>query len=435
MNTEPHIDEQTGAGNTADHFSRRTLLRAAGLAGVTWMTPVSQLLAREAEALPKGKPAKSVIMVWLGGGPSQLETFDPHPGKMIAGGTGAIDTSLKGAQFAPGLAQTAELMHEMTLVRSVVSKEGDHERATYNVKTGWRPDPTLVHPSIGAVMCHELPADGVEIPRHVSILPGQWGARGGYLGDQYDAFRMNDPLNRVPDITLRVSDKRQDKRLESMRVVDNAFAARRLRKLEDKTLHRTQIDAALTMMTSEQRKAFEVGDVPESERAKFGDTPFGRGCLAAVRLVEVGVRCVEVRLGGWDTHVNNHELQGNRIAELDPALASLINELEARELFDDTVVIVGGEFGRTPKINPADGRDHWPHGFSIALAGGPFRRGYVHGETDPEGGKDVKDPVTVADIHATVMHALKIDHTKVMMTPIGRPMALSKGSVVKQLLT
>ncbi|MBW3598228.1 MAG: DUF1501 domain-containing protein [Planctomycetes bacterium] len=431
------------ACGSLSHFNRRTLLTAAGASGLCWLTPVAEILARDAEQTRSAR-AKSVILLWLQGGPSQLETFDPHPGKRIAGGAKAIKTSLPGVSLAAGMEQTAELMDSVALVRSVVSKEGDHERATYNVKTGFRPDPTLVHPSIGAVVCHELPVGGCEIPRHVSILPGAWPGRGGYLGDRYDAFQTFDPLGPIPDVTKRVSDERFDQRLKSLDVVERAFARRRLRDLEErKTLQSTTIGAAVKMMSSEQLKAFDVQEEPQSVRDQFGDTPFGRGCLAAARLVEVGVRCVEVELGGWDSHANNHEIQTSRVKELDPALASLIRMLKERDLFDETIVLCGGEFGRTPNINPAGGRDHWPHGFSVLLAGGGIRGGVVLGETDPEGGK-LEHPeefemspgkgIQVANIHATVLHALGIQYKKELMTHVNRPMAISKGDAIPELL-
>ena len=166
------------------HCSRRPGWQASA-----WLTPLSARLARAADEAPRGATAKSVIVLWLQGGPSQLETFDPHPGKAVAAGSQAIKTSAPGIQLGEGLPQLADQMHKVSIVRSIVSKEGDHERATYNVKTGFRPDPTLVHPSIGSVICHNLTDPKVEIPRHVSILPSQWPARGGYLGDQYDAFQ------------------------------------------------------------------------------------------------------------------------------------------------------------------------------------------------------------------------------------------------------
>src|SRR5271154_3425466 len=162
-------------------LSRRNFLGMAGLAGASWLTPVGQLLARAADLPGRARAqAQSIILIWLQGGPSQLETFDPHPRTQIAGGTGAIPTALKGVQLATGLERTAQEMGSISLVRSMVSKEGDHERGTYTMKTGFRPDPTVVHPAIGAILCHELPAAGVDIPRHVSILSSQWPARGGF---------------------------------------------------------------------------------------------------------------------------------------------------------------------------------------------------------------------------------------------------------------
>src|SRR6476660_7286243 len=148
---------------------RRRFLGLAGLAGGSWMAPIGTMLARAAEG--KREPATSVIMLWMQGGPSQLETFDPHPGTNIAAGTAAIKTALKDVSLAPGLERVAEEMNSIALIRSMVSKEGDHERGTYTMKTGFRPDPTVVHPSIGSICCHEMPGDGVDIPRHVSILP------------------------------------------------------------------------------------------------------------------------------------------------------------------------------------------------------------------------------------------------------------------------
>jgi hypothetical protein len=431
MNTS----ETNGACNCSAHLSRRTLIKAAGLSGIAWLTPVAELLAREEEQLPKGGTAKSVIVLWMQGGPSQLETFDPHPGKMIAGGTGAIKTRASGIQLATGMEQLADQMDSISIVRSVTSREGDHERATYNMKTGYRPDPTVVHPSIGAVICHEIPDTKVEIPRHVSILPGQWPARGGYFGDQYDAFKVFDPQSRVQDTKLRVTDERHTARMKDLDVLERGFRKGRMKDLDkNKTLHRSTINAAMMMISSDQLDAFEVSEVPEKERLAYGDNPFGRGCLAARRLVEVGVRCVEVTLSGWDTHINNHENHKPLVARLDTGFAALIRDLKERKLLDNTIVLCGGEFGRTPKINGADGRDHWPHGFSIALAGGGIRGGHAVGETDPDGSKKIKGAVAVDDIHTTVLHALGVNHKRVINTPIGRPMKISEGSIVKGLL-
>jgi uncharacterized protein (DUF1501 family) len=412
---------------------RRTFLKLAGLGTLSWLTPLGHLLAREAEQAKSRQPAQSVILLWMGGGPSQLETFDPHPGTNSAAGTGAIPTALKDVQLATGFDVLAEQMESVSLIRSLVSKEGDHERGTYLVKTGFRPDPTVVHPSIGAVCCHELPAGGTEIPRHVSILPNAWPSRGGYLGDEYDAFKTGDPAQKVPDVASTVSPERDARRMRDLDVVEKAFAAGRQHRV-DATLHRGTVQRARAMMTSEQLKAFDVSQEPARLREAYGDNPFGRACLAARRLIEVGVRCVEVTLEGWDSHANNHAIHKAQVARLDPAFGTLLRDLKEHQLLDRTIVLCLGEFGRTPQVNPLGGRDHWPKGFSMALAGGGVRPGCVVGETDPEGKKDPVDPVEIADIHATVLTALGINPAKLFTSPIGRTVKLSEGKPVQALL-
>ena len=419
----------------SDHVTRRALMKGAGAAGLTWLTPLADLLAVEAETAPKGKPAKSVILLWLGGGASQLDTFDPHPESKIGGGVKAIDTAIKGVSFASGLEQTASVMKDVSLIRSMVSKEGDHERAIYNIKTGYRPVPALTHPAIGAIVCHELPDAKIEIPTHVSILANRWPARGGFFGAEFDAFQMGDPARPVPDVKPRAGTEGMDRRLADLQVVERAFARGRRPDLDQgKTAHQLTMQKARRMMSSDQMKAFDVSQVPAADRDAYGDTAFGRGCLAAVRLIEAGVRCVEVTLDGWDTHAKNFDGQAKQVKILDAAYASLIRDLKKRGLLEHTVVLCGGEFGRSPKINLVEGRDHWPKGFSMLVAGGGFAGGRVIGQTDPEGAKEEPaDPIRVEDLHATVQHLLGIDSSKEIQTSIGRPIALSEGKVIEAL--
>lgn len=433
---EMHPVNPNSCGSPA-HLSRRTLLKWGALGGVTWLTPLATALAREQETAPRGRPAKSVILLWMAGGPSQLETFDPHPGKTIAHGSQAIKTAQRGVLLGQGLERTAGFMKDISLIRSVVSKEADHERAVYNVKTGYRPNPTVVHPSIGAVICHQLTDDTLDIPRHISILPESWPARGGYLGAQFDAFQVYDPQGPIQDVSATVESHRMKQRMSNLEVVEKAFAVGRPLNLEsNRTLHQLSMTRALRIMSSAQLSAFDVKLAPARQRAAYGDTPFGRGCLAALRLIETGVRCVEVTLSGWDTHVNNHTQQRRNINILDPAMAALIGDLKERGLLESTIVLCGGEFGRTPKLNPLEGRDHWPYGFSVAVAGGGFRGGLIKGATDPEGiKKEPSDPVRVEDLHATIQHALGIDPEKELMTPVGRPLTLSDGRVLRDLLS
>ena len=427
-----------GPGSFGTHRRRflQGSLAIAGLGlglspGPGWLTPVSAILAAEADR--RREPPRSIILIWLAGGPSQLETFDPHPGTAIAGGTRAIDTSVRKVKLAEGYGRLAEVLGDCALVRSIVSKEGDHERGTYLLKTGYRPDATIEHPSIGAICCHELPVGSTEIPRHVSILSAQWPARGGFLGGAYDAFQIDDPAGRLPDIKPTVAHGRDATRSADLSVVDRAFAAGRAGPLAA-TLHQETIQRARTMMTSEQLQAFDVSGEPLEWRRAYGETPFGRACLAARRLTEVGVRCVEVTLSGWDAHVNNHAIHQRLARELDPALSALVHDLKQRGRLGRTVVVCAGEFGRTPKLNRLEGRDHWPTGFSAVLAGGSIQGGRVVGATDPEGRKPPSDPVPIANLHATVLRAVGIDPTRENISPIGRPIALSEGKPLEELL-
>ncbi|MCF6314271.1 MAG: DUF1501 domain-containing protein [Verrucomicrobiales bacterium] len=418
-------------------MNRRNFLHtsAAGLSAFSWMTPMADALALNATQSKSTRP-KSVIILWLAGGPSQLETFDPHPGSSISYGTKSIPTAVKGMNLAAGLEQSAEVMNHVSLIRSVTSKEGDHERAFYNIKTGYRPNPTVVHPSIGSILCHQLPNPKIEIPSHISILPNQWPARGGYLGAQYDAFQMGDPKQPVPDVIPHASSQRQKQRRQGLSLIESSFAKGRLKQLdEQKTHHLQNMANARKLMQSDQLKAFDVSQAPKAERLAYGDTRFGRACFAALRLVEAGVRCIEVTLSGWDSHANNHESQGKRIQTLDPAFAALIKDLKRRDLLDSTTVLCGGEFGRTPQLNAAEGRDHWPKGFSMAIAGGGIQGGRIIGATDPSGEKEQPvNPVRVQDIHATIQHQMGIDFEEELITPVGRPIALSDGSLIEELL-
>ena len=428
------------ACGTHDHWSRRTLLKSAGLSGLAWLTPLAEILALDAEksAAKTDRRPRSVILLWLDGGPSQIDTFDPHPGDKVSYGAKAIKTAVPGIQLSTNLPRTAEMMSDISLIRSVVSKEGDHERAMYNIKTGYRPDPTVVHPAIGSIVCHELPETDLEIPNHVSILPGRFPSRGGFLGAQFDAFQVGDPNQPIPDVKSSADEARQKTRLEGLRLLERNFTSGRGGEKLDRetTLHLASIEKARRMMTSDQLAAFDVSETPKAEREAYGDTSFGRGCHAAVRLVEAGVRCVEVTLSGWDSHVNNAETQATRAGTVDPAFAALIHDLKARDLLEDTIVLCGGEFGRTPLMNGVEGRDHWPHGFSMAIAGGGIKGGQVIGATDPLGEeKKPERPVMVDDVHATVQHLLGIDSQFEVMTPANRPIAFSEGSVIYELLS
>ncbi len=368
---------------------------------------------------------------------SQLETWDPHPGTSAGGEVKAIETTVPDIQVSNLLPQMAERMHLATLIRSLTSKEGDHERGTSFVKTGYRPEPTLHYPSLGAIAAHELPDPSIEIPQHVALCADGRFSHGGYLGNQYDAFRVFDPGQSLSNLEAHVSKSQQQTRMEGLTTVSQSFARGRSFALEE-TLHKETIDRAIKMMSSEQLNALRLDDEPVAVRTAYGETRFGRGCLVARRLVEIGVRAIEVTLPGFDTHVSNHEGHVTQCGILDPALATLLKELEERDLLQSTVVLCISEFGRTPSINPAGGRDHWPNWFSCLIAGGGFRQGTVVGSTPskiPEN-KDVapQEPLTIPELYATIMQVLGIDFRKEILTPIGRPIRFANAEPVDYLL-
>lgn len=381
------------------------------------------MTARAANRRGTERP-RSLLTLWMGGGMSQLETWDPHPGTPSGGQVTAIPTTVKDIQISNLLPQVAEQMHSAMLIRSLTSKEGDHERGTSFVRTGYRPEPTLRYPSLGAIAAHELPDDRVEIPPHVSLAADQTFSHGGYLGNQWDAFRVFEPGSGLSNLETDLSAARQKNRLEGLSVVSRNFRKQR-EFATDRTLHQDTLDRALRMMSSDQLKAFHIDDEPADVVKSYGDSRFGRGCLVARRLIETGVRSVEVSLSGFDTHISNHEGHVTQCLTLDPALATLLKEMRERDLMQSTVILCISEFGRTPGINPAGGRDHWPNWFSCMIAGGGFRAGTVIGAT-PGGIPTAKDimptePLTIPQLYATILSVMGIDGAKEIMTPIGRP--------------
>ena len=433
----------TGLHRLFQRITRRDVLRVATGAGLSFLLPS---LGLKAAARRGSERPKSLITLWMAGGPSQLESWDPHPDSPHGSMVTRIKTTVGDLQISNLLPQMAEQMHRVSLIRSMVSKEGDHERGTYFVQTGYRPDATVVHPAMSAVIAKFLPGEGIEIPQHISLASGDGFVvpRGGYLGDAYDAFRIYAPGKNITNMKSHVGDERQQRRLEGLEVVSAAFRKGRPVQLEE-TLHQHVIERALTMMSSEQLKAFELDEEPQSLQGRYGDSRFGRGCLIARRLVEQGVRAIQVVLQGFDTHVNNFQGQKSNLEILDGAFATLLEDLAERDLLDSTIVLCIGEFGRTPWLNPLEGRDHWPNGFSCVLGGGGITPGRVIGETNPDRAFTEKntpteertpltDPVEVPDLYATILTLMGLDPQTEITTPIGRPLMLAEGTPIARLL-
>ena len=418
------------AGRSSGVEGRRSVLLAATSLGLSFALP--PMPARAARRRGAERP-RSLLVVWLAGGPSQLETFDPHPGGAAGGPTKAIPTALPGVRIAADYPQVAAMLDRFAIIRSLVSKEGDHERGQYTVKTGYRPDPTAIHPALGAIAAHELPSPGLELPRFIALGEAEFPSRGGYLGVECDPYRVFAPGQKGQNLVPHVPADRQARRLDALDALTRSFEIGRGAAVQ-RTFHEPTLRKAVTLMTSEQLAAFDLDGEPDGVKSRYGDSDFGRGCLVARRLIEAGVRSVEITLSGFDTHTRNFAGHTSQARLLDPALAALVGDLEDRDLLDSTVVLVMGEFGRTPSINPLDGRDHWPHGFSCLLAGAGIACGQVIGSTDPAGvAKQPADPVEIPDLSATVLAALGIDGVREVTTSIGRPMKLSAGTPIPRL--
>lgn len=427
--------------------SRREFLYV-GLLGTVGLT-TNQLYAAEAKAaaaskIPTGPgaKAKSVINIYLPGGMSHQESFDPKLNAPVEyrGPMEGVKTKLDGIYFSENLKETAKIADKITVIRSMTHGEAAHERGTHAMFTGYRPSPAIQYPSMGSVVAHEL-GERNNLPPYI-LIPNQTTpyAGTGYLGSAFGPFALgSDPATdgfSVRDLTLPkgIDEQRFHERREMRSVVDAHFSA--LEKSDALDGMDSFYQRAYAMISSEKaRAAFDIKSESKETRDKYGRNQAGQRMLLARRLVEAGVRFVSMTYGSWDHHDNIKRANGTQLPNFDKAYAALIADLDERGMLNDTLVIVNTEFGRTPKINGTAGRDHWPKVFSIALAGGGVKRGYVHGASDATGGEPDRDPVSVEDYAATIFNQIGINPEKNLMTPGGRPQSIVKdGHVVKELL-
>ncbi|MFP6667355.1 MAG: DUF1501 domain-containing protein [Pirellulales bacterium] len=409
--------------------TRRSLL-AAGSASILGLS-VRDLLALEGTA--HEAKAEHVILFWNGGGMSHLDTWDPKPGRPTQGEFDPIETSVPGIQISQIFPQLAKQIHHCSLIRSIAGTQGAHGRATYHLQTSYLPSGNLRHPGVGSVAVHELPKAG-DLPAYISIS-GQ-APRASYLGQRCEAYYVTQPGDKDPYLSFPESivETRGNKRLELLAKYNKRFAGgstdRRL------TASEASIQDAVKLMRSPALEAFELSKVPQKTIDRYGDTTFGRGALLAKRLIERDVRFVQVNRGGFDTHSNNFPAMTNRGDVMDPALASLVEDLAATGRLKKTLIIMISEFGRTPRVNDNAGRDHWPGVFSCFMAGGGIVGGSVIGSSDEDGGTPKDRPVQVPDLHATICHSLGIDPNKEVMTHLQRPMKLvDDGTPVSELFS
>jgi hypothetical protein len=418
------------AMNSAGVIDRRGFLRgiAAGAAGFSAVS-FTDLMALQAAELRKRQMA--CILLWMAGGPSQMETFDPKPGTANGGDTKAIDTAVPGIKLANGWDKLAQVTRDVAIIRSMTNKEGNHQRATYQLHTGYAPTGTVKHPNIGCVVANELGDPKFDLPHIVSIGSGTTGA--GLLGVALEPFVVQDatkpPANVIPAVTAN----RFSRRLNLLHALEHSGfemtgGADRVKD------HTALYQQTSNMVLSPRMKAFDLSDENPSVRAAYGETPFGNGCLLARRLVQAGVTFVEVRSNGWDTHQQNAERVAKNASSVDPGFAALVADLKSKGMLEKTLVVWMGEFGRTPKINPSAGRDHFPRVFNVALAGGGIKGGQVIGASSADGTEVKDNPVAVNDLLTSICHALKIDPAKENMSSLGRPIKIvDGGKVVSQL--
>lgn len=410
--------------------TRRDFLRAAGMAGAGLATLGWQetLIAAAPELRRRGK---AVIVLWMQGGPSQFETFDPKPGTETGGATKAIQTAVPGIQIAEFWPNVAKQMKDITLIRSMTNKEGNHQRATYQLHTGYMPSGSIRHPGFGSLVVSEIAPPDYDLPSFVSVLGPSVSS--GFLPVRYSPFQVQTPARMPANSQALVPPARYDRRLKLLGKLEGAYAGAGARqKVED---HQGLYQQASRLVLSPKLNSFDINAEDQATRDRYGNTPFGQGCLLARRLVESGVTYVEVQLGNWDTHQDNNERVKGLADQCDPAFAALVADLKQRGLLDSTLLVWMGEFGRTPRINPNSGRDHYPRAFNVAVAGAGISGGKVVGKTNTTG-TDVADrPVQVTDFFHTMCKCLDINPRKENMSPIGRPMKIvDGGEPIKEIL-
>ena len=393
---------------------------------------------------------RSCILLWMSGGPSQMDTFDLKPGHANGGTFKAIDTAVPGMKISQHLPRLARQANHLTIVRSMSTKEGDHARATSLAHCGYLPQGPVHYPTFGSLIANELGRDDADLPNFVSIAPNRTISPAsydpGFLGAPLAPLMVgNSAINPAATATaMSLADELRVQDLEPSKEISRATVDTRLDKLrslngrffenysgQPARSYSAAYDHAVRLMHSQAASAFNLDEEPEAVRSAYGNNRFGQGCLLARRLVERRVPFVEVTLGGidqqilgWDTHAENFDRVKQLSEVLDNGWGTLMEELHQRGLLEDTLIVWMGEFGRTPKINPQSGRDHWEKSWTTVLAGGGIRTGQVVGRTSDDGMTVEDRPVTIPDLLSTVCHGLGIDPLKANISNVGRPIQI-----------
>lgn len=417
-------------------MNRRNFVRAglgAGLGALFAGAGMSTRSAIAGTGQPSITAAKRCVVLFMHGGASQIDTFDPKPGRPTAGEFKTIESSVSGLAMSEHLPGLAARMHQLTLIRSLTAKEGNHDRARYLMHTGFSPQGGVVHPGLGAHAARAAADRTGDLPGYVSLnLPGQGP---GYLGAAYSPFIVPNTEKPVRNLAPPESldDARVDRRLELWRGLEGEFAKSHG---SSAVVGARQIgERAVAMTRAPELAAFDLGRESQQSRDRYGQGSFAQGCLMARRLLEAGVPYVEVGMRGWDTHDDNFGQVRTLSGELDRGASALIDDLIASGLWSETLLIWLGDFGRTPRINARGGRDHFPRVSSVVLGGGPIRAGEVIGASDLDGEDIAERPVTVPDLFASLALALGVDGGETHVTSAGRPVTTvdEAGKVVSEL--
>lgn len=389
-------------------LDRRSFLRFLVAGSAAMALGPGRLAAGAETAATSARRGKSAILLWMAGGPSQLDTFDPKPGSENQGEIGAIDTTVPGLQVADVLPRVAAQAEHYSIVRTLATGEASHDRATHLLHTGQETIAGLDFAPTGTVVAHEREDADFPLPPFVAISPPAI-PRSRIFGEHCLPFTVEDPARPVPNLESRIGGVRGAARDALLGSLDGDFARDRA----DAGLARARAAAerAHDLMTTPLKAAFDLKREPESVREEYGPG-FGQKCLLARRLVAAGVPFVEVGLGGWDNHANVAGAVRKNAEQLDRGMGALLADLARTGLLKDVLVVWMGEFGRTPEINRGKGRDHWANGFSAVLAGAGLEGGRVVGRTDRDGMEIVDRPVSVADLFTTIYDALDVDPEK-----------------------
>ena len=419
--------------STPKGMSRRHFM--SHMTGASAMTmpalAMGNTLLNNAEDLKRRR--KSAILLWMGGGPSTMDIWDLKPGAPTGGPFRPIATS-GDQQISEHMPLMAKQMHNMSIIRSMSTREADHGRGRYYMHTGYVPNPNIEPPSYGAVLSHQLSHQRpeLEIPPFVTVGGGSVGP--GFLGMAWAPFSVNSN-GQVRNLQMGLEDQRLYQRMYALDLIESGFINQRRGSAASD--HQKILKKTLNLMTSSQMDAFKVAGEPEDVKERYGNTNFGRGCLMARRLVEQGVPFIEVGLGGWDNHQNIHAtLRDTKLPELDQAMSALVEDLEQRELLQDTAIIWMGEFSRTPRINGNAGRDHWARSWSVVVGGGGLNGGLAIGETNSDGTRVETEPYTSQDVMASVCKGLGISLQTTFTSQNGRPMKIANsGKIIKELFS